>query len=636
MMRIRLPRISIDQRWFIALICVLGAIVLSGIVNVSTHTQPSLGFSQQIGVLEDRQRTFTIADVAALPESTWRYAPADRMVFGMASYPYWFRFTVPAGDSDVARLLEIDYALLDTVDVWFYVGKTQIRHHKTGDRQPFNERDIPHEKVLIDVPAVSQSITVVIRTETAGTVRMPIRLWEKDAFAIYNGEHNFVMGLFFGFMLAMALSNLFFFATTRSLKFLTYFSYVTCLAITLATLHGLAYKYLWPNMVWLQARSVGIFATLTILFALIFSMQLLNIRAVSRVMYQLMRIASLAFAVGVLVALVVPYAIYIKFLLALMIPAVLLVYGAGITLWIRKVPLAQFYTIAWTAMLLAGFVTSLDNANLIQIPIPSHYLLMFGASVETFLLALALAMSYSKQRQEQDEEKRIALLQEKLAAEAKDQMITLQEEAQEALEYKVQERTLELEIALRELSETNRELEKRNTTDSLTNIRNRRYFDKKYVAEVRRSRREQTELSVAMVDIDHFKKINDNYGHVIGDECIRFVASILQESLKRPSDDACRYGGEEFAILLPNTSAGGAYQLVEEIRHKLENTPLQTASGVLKMTLSAGVCTAVIQSQQDENQLLECADKALYQAKQQGRNCVATGKVPAIQAVNQE
>ena len=102
------------------------------------------------------------------------------------------------------------------------------------------------------------------------------------------------------------------------------------------------------------------------------------------------------------------------------------------------------------------------------------------------------------------------MVKERMARQAQDEMLKVKEEAQDELEYKVQERTLELEIALRELSETNRELEKKNTTDALTDIRNRHYFDKKYLAEVRRSRREQTELTVAMIDVDHFKSINDN------------------------------------------------------------------------------------------------------------------------------
>ena len=130
-----------------------------------------------------------------------------------------------------------------------------------------------------------------------------------------------------------------------------------------------------------------------------------------------------------------------------------------------------------------------------------------------------------------------------------EKLLKIEEEAREELEVKIQERTFELEVTLRELEEKNRELEEKNTQDALTGIRNRRFFDKKYLAEGRRSRREQTELSLVMLDIDHFKAVNDNHGHLAGDDVIKFVGQTIADLLKRPSDEGCRYGGEEFALI---------------------------------------------------------------------------------------
>ena len=126
------------------------------------------------------------------------------------------------------------------------------------------------------------------------------------------------------------------------------------------------------------------------------------------------------------------------------------------------------------------------------------------------------------------------------------------------------------------------------------------------------------------------------YGHLVGDECIRYVASVLKENLRRPSDDACRYGGEEFALILPNTGQLGAQQVVEAIRQQIETTPVNTSAGKVNMTVSAGLCTAVIQSMEDEKHLIESADQALYQAKSQGRNRVVATLMSLQTAVNQE
>jgi diguanylate cyclase (GGDEF)-like protein len=210
-------------------------------------------------------------------------------------------------------------------------------------------------------------------------------------------------------------------------------------------------------------------------------------------------------------------------------------------------------------------------------------------------------------------------------------MLVLQENATEDLEYKVQERTLELEIALRELSETNHELQEKNTLDALTGIRNRSYFDKKYQAEVRRSRREKTQLSIVMMDIDHFKNVNDQYGHLVGDECIKSVAQTLNNALKRPSDDVCRYGGEEFALILPSTDLEGALVLVEQLRAEIEKTTIQADDVSINITISAGVGTAIADLNQPEDNILALADKQLYTAKNAGRNNVQGSHLDIIQ-----
>ncbi len=618
-------KFKFDQGWWVALVCLLGAVLIWGVAQVSTAKSYLQEFAQDTHYLVDDKNEYTVNQILELPDLAWQVESNELLSYGMTNYPYWFRFSLPSNPENQKRLLEIDYALLDEVDLWFFENGQLLREFHEGDKYPFADRTILHEKLLFPVPASQSEILVVIKAKTTGTLKLPIFLWEEEAYLVYNGEHNVVMGLFFGFMSAMALSNLFFFITTRNTTFLSYCGYVGFLALTLATLHGLGYKYLWPESVWLQGRSVGLYATVTIFCALIFSRQILDVKHNSLILDRVLLVSSAIMLFALLLGLLIPYAVYIKLFLVLLSLAVVIIYGVGVALWYKGVRLARFYLVAWTALLVTAFITSLDNANLIELDVPSHYLLMFGATVETFLLALALAISYSQQRDELFASQALSLEQERQAREAQEKLLKLREEAQHDLEYKVQERTLELEIALRELSETNRELEQKNLTDGLTGIRNRQYFDKKYLAEVRRSRREHTCLSVVMIDIDHFKKVNDTYGHTTGDKCIRVVARVLRETLRRPSDDICRYGGEEFALILPNTDEEGARLVAESMRENVENTEIDTDHGPLKLTLSAGVCSSIVLTAEDEKNLLEKADEALYVAKQQGRNRVAVG-----------
>jgi diguanylate cyclase (GGDEF)-like protein len=635
-MQFNYKNVKLNQRWLVLAVCLIGVLLVWAATNVSVGTPPSQIVSKGTLYVNDSNTAFDIDAIRTLPDNSWQVETREQMSFGMADNPYWFKFELQSDNSRSERLLEIDYALLDKVDIWFFSEGKLLSDYTAGDSYVFHKRLIKHEKLLFPLPSVDTDLTVYMKVITSGTLRLPLRVWEKDNFLLFNGEHSVVLGVFFGFLAAMALSNLFFFITTRSFTFLSYSGYVVSVGLTLATLHGLGYKYLWPDNIWLQARSIGIFATATTFFAMIFTLQLLNVKAHSQFLYRVVLYASMVCLLGILTSMLIPYSIYIKIYLVLLLVCVLIIFMVGIILWKRGVLLARFYTLAWTALLASAMVASLDNWNIILFEFPSHYLLMFGATVETFLLALALALSYSHQRQELFETQELALQRERLAREAQENIVKVKEEAREDLEYKVEERTLELNIALRELSETNRELEKKNTMDSLTGIRNRYYFDKKYLAEVRRSRREKTQLSIVMLDIDRFKSVNDQYGHLVGDECIRHVANLIKQGLKRPSDDACRYGGEEFALILPNTDQAGALQLTEAIRQQIEAQPVTTLSGSIKLTISAGISTSVIQAVIDETQLLENADKALYQAKNNGRNQVCVSEMTAQSSAKQE
>lgn len=197
-----------------------------------------------------------------------------------------------------------------------------------------------------------------------------------------------------------------------------------------------------------------------------------------------------------------------------------------------------------------------------------------------------------------------------------------QQDAYEILESDVRERNFELEVTLRELQDKNRELEQLNTLDALTGVRNRRYFDQRIEAEIRRGRREQTELGLIMLDIDHFKAINDKYGHLVGDLVIQHIATLCKKLLPRSTDALCRYGGEEFAIILPNTPQHGVLQVAANLREQIELSVCLADDEDIQVTASFGVHSQHVLHESKSTDLIALADKALYQAKQSGRNQV--------------
>jgi diguanylate cyclase (GGDEF)-like protein len=190
------------------------------------------------------------------------------------------------------------------------------------------------------------------------------------------------------------------------------------------------------------------------------------------------------------------------------------------------------------------------------------------------------------------------------------------------LECQLRSHSFELQITLDELAEKNQQLEQQSLLDALSGIYNRAYFDRQMRAELKRSRREHRSLGIVLLDIDHFKQINDTYGHLAGDQAIKHVADLIKQQLKRPGDKLCRYGGEEFALILPNTVLPGALQLAEQIRHCLAQTPLP-GDQPFSITLSAGCYAAVPGQNSDNDEYISFADNALYRAKDEIR-CTAT------------
>ncbi|MGC9292387.1 MAG: diguanylate cyclase domain-containing protein [Acidobacteriaceae bacterium] len=174
------------------------------------------------------------------------------------------------------------------------------------------------------------------------------------------------------------------------------------------------------------------------------------------------------------------------------------------------------------------------------------------------------------------------------------------------------------------LEQAYRQMRQLATLDGLTNLANRRRFDEVLEVEWRRALRSQAPLSLLMIDLDHFKRVNDMYGHRAGDLCLQTVAMVIADCLRRPGDVAARYGGEEFAVVLPNTDVEGALHLAETVRQKVRRA--QTDIGVGKpvvLSASVGVACRVPAAYERPDPLVEAADHALYEAKNAGRDRVS-------------
>lgn len=171
-------------------------------------------------------------------------------------------------------------------------------------------------------------------------------------------------------------------------------------------------------------------------------------------------------------------------------------------------------------------------------------------------------------------------------------------------------------------------IEMQNLSDGLTGIPNRRRFDEYLTSIWDLGRRENSALSLILMDIDHFKKFNDNYGHLAGDECLKKVAQTLQATLRRKIDLIARYGGEEFVCILPSTDLDGAVMIAEKFRQKIVSIkiPHEFSNVAEYVSISAGVASITPTGDLKPNAIIKAADDALYMSKKNGRNRVSIWK----------
>lgn len=565
------------------------------------------------------------AEIEQLNTTAWHYTEHGHLNLGTNQAATWLTFNLENTSKSAQTLyLVVEFPRIDELSL-FYRTAQGVSESTIGDIFPLSTRKVKDSDLLFELSlAPGQNKQVYLRANTQGLMKLPISVWQPHKYMQAKNKRTLIQGLILGALLALVFIKLVLFGLTRKSQFLLASSYSFLLWLILATILGYIYRYISDEITWLSQMLIPISLMAINLIILPLSSRFLNLAKEPKQKTIITR-ALITLSSVMLIAL--PFTHYVTALSISTIASLInLIWLCG--LCCHSIYKKQQH--AKVLLLAQGIVLSATIFNLMVFggskigiaALPNFYIATFMCS--------ALAYFYLVIEQYVQHRDIKVSQQQKLLAEAnvKDQMqveaIKIHEQYQEELEGKVQEHTFELEVALRELQEKNRELEELNTQDALTGLRNRRYFDKKITMEFRRSRREQSPLAVAMIDIDHFKKINDQHGHLCGDEAIKHVAASIKALLRRPSDVACRYGGEEFALILPNTDINGALSVAQTIREKLAAHPIHTSAGEIPITISGGVFSSVADQSLDPNQYTDFADKALYQAKEAGRNQICS------------
>lgn len=614
-------------RWWRSLLAwapagLLSVLLITGVLTGQAHAipldqrAPMIDLGAELDFLEDPQQRLTLSDLRALPDDRWQRNGSPVFNAGFSTSSFWFRLELEIKNPREDHwLLEIANPLLDHIEVYFVRGEHILAPISLGDSLPFSSRPIDHRNFLLRLPAVDEgeSLILFIRADTSGTMQLPIRAWQSDAFIEHEQVSLMWQCVFYGIMLAMAVVNLFVYLATRNRSYLFYVGTVMSLLLFQATLHGYGYQMLWPDNQWWQDKSVAFFIACTSAFSMYFAISFLKLKQQKPLYYYPFALFAFLGSCGIIFALVLPYALALRFAVAAIALGSPLCILIGALLLRNGFMPARFYLLAWTMLMGSSIFLLASKTGYLQVSWLTENIQQIGATLQAVLLALALADQIEQMHKEQLAAQDAQLRHEREIRES-------QERANAQLERRVDERTRELADVIRKLADANERLAKMSIIDELSGLNNRRYFNQKFEADFKAAYREQTPIAVIMLDIDFFKQINDQYGHLVGDRCIAHVAGIIRDSVTRSSDIVARYGGEEFVVVLCNTQAEGAWHVGEEIRKRVERTPLQWRNESITLSISGGVAAIVPPHYSAMMVLLDKADNALYEAKQTGRN----------------
>ena len=548
---------------------------------------------------EDRVGTYDLALVSTLAGEQWLHNGGKPVNFGYSKSSFWFKQTlVNSSNKPKRKLLEIGYSVLDYVDVYVVRANGEAESYHLGDKLNFNQRIIQNRHFLVPLNfEENESLDLYLRVKTNSSVQLPLSLWEPDEFYRVDQIRMIFHGVYFGIALVMIIYNLFVYRAIAEKSYLYYVACITCMALFLASINSLTFQYIWPTSTWWNDQSIVFFLNGVVFFGGLFSIEFLSINPASeRVLNRIILLFSGMGGILMLLSLILPYQLVIRPTIYVAMAVCVMLILVGSYRWLKGDVSARYFTVAWFSLLVGGIVLALNKFTLLPQNVFTENATQIGSGIEIILLSLALADR---------------LYQEKLKA------FNAQQEANVMLEQRVQERTVELE-------KLNDRLMELSSVDALTKLKNRGFFEETFQKVFESAFRYQRHLSLLVIDIDYFKKINDEYGHQAGDECLKKVSETLRELISRPQDLVARYGGEEFVVLLPETPSEGAAKVAEKVRKQIERTSYLISGSELNLTVSIGVFSLLPSSADNRNDMFDRADVALYKAKREGRNRVET------------
>ncbi len=574
------------------------------IINLDKEISSYTDFQVEY-LMEKSGESLGIEEISKLP---FTKTISNAFTFGYKTNNFWFRFSVH-NDSKEAKKMVLELTEIIHKKVDLYILSDPIIHKKNGLRVPMENREIEESNpafALHFAPHETKELYVNIASIYA--VMGALKLKTPEQFHKDTLLKNNIYIFYFGAIIAIALYNLFIFFYSREKIYIYYVSYVLAFVLWAANYKGLLLSFTTIETYDILQVTIPIFFTMLILF----SQTVLETKKYFSLFHKVLNgfifILAISF-VWMLLSMHTGF-YFMNLLSSPLLPFLLLV-----AFWAlyKGQKFARIYLLGLIIYIVSMILISQLALGLIPYSILVSNAPIIGSFFEIMLFSLLLAY-------------RINLFREE-TLDAQEKLLAQQHTESSRLFHAVAEKTVALNNANKQLAkelEEKKELEKhlkyQASTDSLTGLMNRRYFFDTCKKEIEHAIRYNTGLSYLTIDIDKFKAINDTYGHPFGDEVIRSLAQQMVEN-SRTTDYIGRIGGEEFAILMPATGIDSAFHIADRLRENIAKHKIIFENKVVQVTVSIGL-SHYGKKDKDIQTIIKRSDKALYEAKESGRNRV--------------
>ncbi|MDZ7814117.1 MAG: diguanylate cyclase [Ideonella sp.] len=555
----------------------------------------------------DEGRSQTMAQVQQLPPSAWRSNGSSNVSLGYTNAAVWFRVRVTSlAAFPQEGLLEIAYPVLGALQV--YQAEQLKNHHLPplvlGADLPFAQRPIRHRNFVFPLNLTSgESTEWLVRVETKTAMQFPVLMHDRAVFADDEQSRLIAHGIYVGVVLAMLAYNAYLLFALRDMAYLWYVGWMLSFAGFVLTIGGMSYQWLWPQSPSWNLTALPVLLSTAVMCGVLFHGSLVQIKHHWRWGWQATRALTALQLTLIMGGLVLPYKVAILMTIGGAVLCMLSVMSMAAWLAARQVATARLFLMTFSVIVIAGCTLAASKMGWLPASRWIDHAPQISSALEMLLFSIVLAARMQAERQ--------------LREQTQHQMIEQHQQWKAELESKVAERT-------DELKQLNQSLAKLSRTDALTGLFNRRYLEECMEDELARRRREGLLMAIYMLDIDHFKRLNDTHGHAAGDACLRAVAQRLLGSVRQGVDVLVRWGGEEFCMVALTSDAREAAELGERLRLSVCEQPVAHGALRIDVTLSVGLATGLPSTRLEMLALQQRADESLYAAKALGRNrCVS-------------